>query len=107
MGAHVFLISLYAATGASFLVFGVSILADVSPTGAAIRAGMAFFAFTVLGLVAKAAVGDTREPESVRSGQSIDVVLPEVNDGGAAKAVAQKMPAEKRRERREAGRAAA
>jgi len=76
MGAHVFLISLYAATAASFMVLGVSLMADVSPMGAAVRAGIAFLAFTVLGLLARAAFSGATSPAREVRGQQVDFRLP-------------------------------
>lgn len=104
MGAHIFLISLYTATVASFLVLGVSLMAEVSPMGAAVRAGVAFLAFTVLGLVAKAAAGDANGSDAEQRGQNFDVMLPATDAGAHGRSGAQAGSGKGRRER---GRAAA
>jgi hypothetical protein len=75
MGAHLFLISLYLATTASFAVLGISLLGSVSPLGAGARAAAAFVAFTLLGLLAKSLMGDQAATGEMR-GQQVDLTLP-------------------------------
>ena len=87
MGVHIFLISLYAATFASFLVLGISLLGEVSPLGAGIRAAVAFATFTLLGLVARAAASSQQGASALKvRGQNVDYVLPATEAGSGSRA---------------------
>jgi len=74
-GAYAFLISLYLATVASFLVVGISLLGSVSPLGTGLRGAVAFVVFTLLGLLAKSLLGNEAASGEAK-GQHVDFTLP-------------------------------